>query len=74
MTTKTKRGYKCYACTERASKIGAVEVKKGWGKMQARVGFGKRLKTLTLVHCPDHKARFGAAAVKAVKALVDRKR
>ncbi len=73
-TKKTKRGYKCYACDERAPKIGVVEVRKGWGKMQARAGFGKRLKTVTVAHCPKHKSRFSAAAVKAVKALVDGKK
>lgn len=69
-TSKTKTGYTCHACSERTPKVGAVEIKKGWGKAHFRVGFGRRLKSVTLVHCPKHGgSRFGNALAKSAKAL-----
>lgn len=67
---KTKTGYTCHACTERTPKVGAVEIKQGWGKAHIRVGFGKKLKSVTLVHCPGHGGpKFSAALAKSAKAL-----
>ncbi len=67
---KTKTGYTCHACTERIPKVGAVEIKEGWGKAHFRVGFGRKLRSVTLVHCPGHGGpKFGNALAQAAKKL-----
>lgn len=61
--------YHCYSCNAPTPKVGDAEIRKGWGKMQVRVGFGKRLHTATLVHCPDHQAGFPDAVCEAARSV-----
>lgn len=68
--------YLCYACKAPTPKVGEAEIREGWGKMQARVGFGRRLRTITLVHCPKHRDGFPdavAAAARNVSAKAGRR-
>lgn len=58
--------YKCYACPKTTEKIGESEIAAGWNKFQGRAGFGSSKQSVTVVHCPDHRAGFLDAIRKAV--------
>jgi len=66
--------YRCYECDAPTPKVGEAEIREGWGKMQVRVGFGRRLRAATLVHCPKHRDGFPNAVAAAARKVSEKAR
>jgi hypothetical protein len=66
-------GYKCFACPRLIDKVGESEIAAGWNKFQGRAGIGNSKQSITVVHCPDHKAGFLDAIQKSLEKEIDSK-
>ena len=66
-----KQKYECYfpACGKTTRKIGQTEADEGWIKFQGRMGIGRKLVSLTVVCCPDHRGGFKEAVAHRLKKI-----